>query len=512
MLKHQLTRREFMQLTTATAAGVAFLPAHGAAAQPKRGGTLKCAKVGDIAGKNVHSLAANNFLMTALAWDTPIRFDANVKPQPWLAESWEWSKDNLALTLKVRKGVKFHSGREVTAEDFKFNLERVRRPEVASQMRQGGDKVKEIVLGDPYTITLKFAEPNPAIWDMLETLYITDKNDVDNKDAKVVTGTGPFKWVEWRPGDRLVFERNPNYWVQGLPLLDRIDISVMKDVSAMALALESGAVDLIEQPLDRDFVRFRDSGKFQAIASPFWSDFYYIASVVNVPPLDNKKLRQAINYSIDRQRFVERALVGIGEAQSIPWPKNSPAYDADLAKSYKYDLDKARKLVQESGVNNPAVTIVTSSSITPNWVTLAEIVQADLGKVGFNAKIEMVEYSVWRDRLVNQKMQSLWTGQHGFSHMHPSSLATLAYPWRVGNNSSSYNSPEYARLNRLAGVTVDPVEAKKVYRQLTELILDESFMMDASPQLRTWVMAPYVKDFNFGEGNYVYQEKTWLDK
>jgi peptide/nickel transport system substrate-binding protein len=347
---------------------------------------------------------------------------------------------------------------------------------------------------------------------MLETLYITDKNDVDNKDAKVVTGTGPFKWVEWRPGDRLVFERNPNYWVQGLPLLDRIDISVMKDVSAMALALESGAVDLIEQPLDRDFVRFRDSGKFQAIASPFWSDFYYIASVVNVPPLDNKKLRQAINYSIDRQRFVERALVGIGEAQSIPWPKNSPAYDADLAKSYKYDLDKARKLVQESGVNNPAVTIVTSSSITPNWVTLAEIVQADLGKVGFNAKIEMVEYSVWRDRLVNQKMQSLWTGQHGFSHMHPSSLATLAYPWRVGNNSSSYNSPEYARLNRLAGVTVDPVEAKKVYRQLTELILDESFMMDASPQLRTWVMAPYVKDFNFGEGNYVYQEKTWLDK
>jgi peptide/nickel transport system substrate-binding protein len=501
-----------MQVATVTAAGVALPHSGVAAAQPKRGGILKCAKVGDIASKNMHALAANNYLMTALAWDTPTRFDAEVKPQPWLAEAWEWSKDSLALTLKVRKGIKFHSGRELTAEDFKFNLERVRRPEVASQMRQGSEKIKDIVIADPYTITLKFEEPNPAIWDTLETLYITDKNDVDNRDAKVITGTGPFRWVEWRPGDRLIFERNPNYWVPGLPLLDRIEISVMKDVSSMPLALEAGAVDLIEQPLERDFVRFRDGGKFQALASPFWSEFYYLGSVVNIPPLDNKKLRQAINYSIDRQRFVEKALVGIGEAHSIPWPKNSPAFEADLVKSYKYDLDKAKKLVQESGVSNPAVTIVTSGTTSPNWVTLAEIVQADLSKVGFTAKIEILEFTVWRDRLVNRKMQSLWTGQFAYSHMHPSSMATLAFPWRVGNNTSNFGAPEYARLNKLAGVTMDPAEAKKVYRQLTELILEESFMMPVSPNLRTWVLAPHVKEFTIGEGGYVYQEKTWLDK
>ena len=512
MSKQQLTRRAFLEMATATAAGIALPHSRAGAAQAKRGGTLKCAKVADIASKNMHALTSSNYLMNALAWDTPIRLDANVKPQPWLAESWEWSKDNLALTLKVRKGIKFHSGREMTAEDFKFNLERVRRPEVASQMKQGSENIKDIVVADPSTITLKFEEPNPAIWDMLETLYITDKNDVDNRDAKMITGTGPFKWVEWRPGDRLVFERNPNYWVQGLPLLDRIEISVMKDVSAMPLVLESGAVDLIEQPLDRDFVRFRDSGKFQTIGSPFWSEFYYLGSPVNLPPLDNKKLRQAVNYAIDRQRFVEKALVGMGEAQSIPWPKNSPAYDADLAKTYKYDLDKAKKLVQESGVSNPAVTIVSSASRSPNWVTLAEIVQADLNKVGFNTKIEMLEFTIWRDRLVNRKFQSLWIGQFAYSHMHPSSMATLAFPWRVGNNTSNFSAPEYARLNRLAGLTTDPVEAKKVYRQLTELILEESFMMPVSPMLRTWVLAPHVKDFDFGAGGYVYQEKTWLDK
>jgi peptide/nickel transport system substrate-binding protein len=145
-------------------------------------------------------------------------------------------------------------------------------------------------------------------------------------------------------------------------------------------------------------------------------------------------------------------------------------------------------------------------------VTLAEIVQADLSKVGFTAKIEILEFTVWRDRLVNRKMQSLWIGQFAYSHMHPSSMATLAFPWRVGNNTSNYNAPEYARLNKLAGVTMDPVEAKKVYRQLTELILEESFMMPVSPNFRTWILAPHVKDFTVGEGGYVYQEKTWLDK
>src|SRR5690606_25647777 len=106
--------------------------------------------------------------------------------------------------------------------------------------------------------------------------------------------------------------------------------------------LEAGSLDIAEQPLDRDFVRLRDSGKFQPVVSEFWSDFYYLGAVVTNAPTDDKKVRQAINYAIDRQRFVDTALFGIGEAQAIPWPKNSPAYDAEQAKAYRYDPEKAK--------------------------------------------------------------------------------------------------------------------------------------------------------------------------
>ena len=483
-----------------------------AAAQPKKGGTLRFGKMGDIRGKDPHPLGADQYAMVNLTWDTPTRYDAKLQPTPWLAEAWQFSQDNRSLAFKLRKGVKFHTGRDFTAEDFKFNIERVRKTEVNSQMRFGAEKVTAMDIPDPYTIVLTFAEPNPAVWDMMETLYITDKENIDNKEFKQAVGTGPFKWVEWRPGDRVVFERNPNYWQQGLPNVDRMELIVYKDISALTVNLEAGAIDIAEQPLDSDLLRLRDSGKFQAAISEFWSDFYYVGSVVNYPPLDNVKVRQAINYAIDRERYAKTALVGLGEAQAIPWPKYSLAYDPDQAKAYKYDLDKAKQLLQQSGVTKLEATLTTSAGTSVNWVTLAEMLQADLAKIGFKLIIETVETAVWRDKLNNRKETSMWNGQFGFSHMHPSTLCTLAFPWRVGANGSNYVSDQYAALVTKASVTVDPVEAKKVYKDLTQLMLDDSFMMPVSPQKRTWLLAPYVKGFGYGVGNYTQMEKCWLDK
>jgi peptide/nickel transport system substrate-binding protein len=481
------------------------------AAEPKRGGTLRYAHPG-IRGKDPHPLGADQYGMVNLVWDTPIRFDAKLQPTPWLAESFELSQDSLGLTLRMRKGVTFHTGREMMAEDVRFNVERVRKPETASQMRFGAEKITAIELPDPYTITLKFAEPNPAIWDMLETLYIVDKENIDNKEFQKGVGTGPFTWVDWRPGERLVVERNPSYWMPGLPYLDRVELVTMPDAQAKVVSLEAGGLEVAEQPPDPDLVRLRQGGTFQAVVSEFWSDFYYLGAVVNSPPTDSQKLRQAVNYAINRQRFVETALAGVGEAQAIPWPKNSPAYDAEQAAAFKFDLEKAKQLVQESGVSNPSVSITASSGISPNWTALAELVQADLGTIGIIATIDKVEPAIWRDRLTNRKMQGLWTGQFGFSHMHPSTMSTLAFPWRVGGNTSNYASDRYSSLVRAASVTVDPVEAKKIYRDLTQLILDESFMMTVSPQKRTWLLAPNVRDFAFGIGNYPYLEKCWIDR
>lgn len=488
-------------------------PTAQAAGQPKRGGTLRVAQLSDVEPKRVHSITFVNYQLQYQLYDTLTRYDSQLKPQPELAESWSWSNDNRTLTLKLRQGVTFHTGRPFDAEDVTFNLLRVKEERVASQMRPFANDIKDIQTPDKATVVLQFDQPRPAIFDMFESLAIMDRETIaDAEEARRLVGTGPFKWGQWTPGDRLTLTRNERYWKQGLPYLDGITLQVVPDAPSALVNLEARNVDVVVNPSEPDIARLRSDPKFGVLISESGAQYYSFGANVTTAPLDNKLVRQAINYGIDRKRFVDTVLAGIGEPTSIPWPKHSPAYDAELANFYAFNLDKARQLLEQAGVGAGGLDItLVSNAGNRNLAKAAQIAQADLAKINVRVKIEEQEPAAFQQLFTGRRIQQMWANIFGFNNMYPTTLMVQAFPWRVSGNVSHFESPEYARLVAAGQVATDPAEQKRIFRELTQLVLDESFMYPLSPQKNAWALAGNVKgaeDVTFG---MLSLRGAWLD-
>ena len=458
------------------------------AGEPKRGGTLRIAQLSDIEPKRFHSITFVNYQMQYQIFDTLTRYDRELKPQPELAESWSWSNEFRTITFKLRQVVKFHTGREMDAEDVKFNILRLQEERVASQMRPFANDIKDVQTPDKMTVVLQFDQPRPAIFDMFESMVITDRETIaDAEDAKRLVGRGPFKWNQWTPGDRLSLARNEAYWKPGLPYLDGIMLQVVPDAPSALVNLEAGSADLVVNPSEPDIKRLQTDSRFGVLISEADAQYYSFGANVQTAPLDNKKVRQAINYGIDRQRFVDTVLAGVGEPTSIPWPKHSPAYEPELANFYAFNLDKSRQLLEEAGVGATGVDVtLIANGGNKNLAKAAQVAQADLAKVNVRIKIEEQEPAAFQQVFIGRRMQQMWANIFGFNNMHPTTLMVQAFPWRVAGNVSYFEHPDYGRLVQAGQVATDPAEQKRIFRELTQLILDESFMYPLSPQKNAW--------------------------
>jgi peptide/nickel transport system substrate-binding protein len=482
------------------------------AGEPKPGGTLRVAQLSDIEPKRFHSITFVNYQLQYQIFDTLTRYDQNLKPQPELAESWAWSNDNKTLTLKIRPGVKFHTGRDMDAEDVKFNILRVKEERVASQMRPFANDVKDVQTPDKLTVVLQFDEPRPAIFDMFESLVIADRETIaDAEEARRLVGTGPFKWDQWTPGDKFTMTRNEAYWKQGQPYLDSITLQVVPDAPSALVNLEAGSVDVVVNPAEPDIQRLQGDPKFGVLISEAGAQYYSFGANVTNAPLDNKKIRQAINYGIDRKRFVDTVLAGVGEPTSIPWPKHSSAYDPELANFYAFNLDRSRQLLQEAGVGQSGIDVtLIANAGNRNLAKAAQIAQADLAKVNVRVKIEEQEPAAFQQVFTGRKIEQMWANIFGFNNMYPTTLMVQAFPWRVSGNVSYFESSDYARLVKAGQVATDPAEQKKIFRELTQLVLDESFMYPLSPQKNAWAMRATVQGAEYVTFGMLSLRSAWL--
>jgi peptide/nickel transport system substrate-binding protein len=399
------------------------------------------------------------------------------------------------------------------SEDVKFNVLRVREDKVASQMKPFSLDIKDIQTPDPATVVLQFDQPRPAIFDMFESLAIMDKETIgDVEEAKRLVGTGPFKWGQWTPGDKLTMTRNENYWKAGLPYLDGITLQVVPDAPSALVNLEAGSVDVVVNPSEPDIARLMADPKYGVLISESGAQYYSFGANVTTAPLDNKKVRQAINFGIDRKRFVDTVLAGVGEATCIPWPKASLAYDDAAAHFYDFNLDKAKQLLQEAGIGSGGIDVtLISNAGNKNLAKAAQIAQADLAKINVRVKIEEQEPAAFQQMFTGRKMQQMWANIFGFNNMYPTTLMVQAFPWRVAGNVSYFENPDYARLVAAGQVATDPAEQKRIFHDLTQLVLDESFMYPLSPQKNSWALTSKVKgseDLTFGMVSF---RGTWLD-
>lgn len=448
------------------------------AAQPKSGGTLRTTLVTDINNLDAHAGSTPSFGSIYLAFDHLTAYNGQLQPQPMLAESWEVSDDLKQIKLNLRKGVQYHSGREFTSDDVKWNILRVRDPKNASVSFVNQSKwFTTVDTPDKYTVVLGSDQPRPAAFDFFEFINMSDHVTVDGPDAATkAVGTGPFVFKEWAQGDHLTMTRNQNYWLTGRPYLDEVDVRIIKDPQSQLAQLEAGAVDLVLSPSLRDFARLRTDSNYVGLLHPYAGTFYMQGVNVLNSPFDNKVVRQALSYAIDRKHIADSVLLGTGQPTSMPWLPNSAAYEASKDQFFTFDPDKARSLFNQAGVSELTCQIIPLPS-NPELVDMAQIYQADLAKIGVTLNITQVDAASWFDMANNRKYNGFYSTLNGLAQLEPITLLLGGRVYDPNSNNSGYQNDAYATLLNQAASEPDKSKRQALYSQINDILLDQAWAM-----------------------------------
>jgi len=503
---------------------------------PKSGGTFTVGTTGDILDFNAYWLSFFNYPTQHQLYDRLLIYDENLNAIPRLAESWTLSGDELTLTFNLRQGVKWHNGREFVADDVVANFERAMVKETGGNIFGKVQSVGSVEALDDYTVVVQFDRPTPDMFDIFADFSMMAPESFDEIKSSAI-GTGPFKLMEWIPGDHATFVRNEDYWAEGLPYLDEVIFKPYTDAEALVTALEEGLVDAAIAVPFKFYGRVLDAG----LKTDFGPDGALIWNLLLRPPdpdqpqgpLSLKPFRQAINYAIDRETMVEQALYGVGKRTVVHWPEHSSAYFEEYADYYTFDLDKAKELLEEAGVTfdengtalwegEPIVMEAITQAPRPATTDMAQILKADLNKIGVDIEIVPLDFSVYRPRHLGTAENPCSTYELNFAaagrmHLDPMGLF-LNTPYRISGSPTFCKEPfpdywqEYIELVGAAGSTADVDEREAHFKALEVIMLEESWQVPTSWYYTTFAYQPYVKGFEVSMGVEIVARNAWLDK
>ncbi|MDH4985570.1 ABC transporter substrate-binding protein [Aminobacter anthyllidis] len=328
------------------------------------------------------------------------------KLRPELAESYEISADGKTFTFKLRKGVKFHNGREMTAEDVKYSLDRVTNPKTQSpgagffasingyEDVAGGksESLSGVTVVDPSTVKIELSRPDATFLHVMAINFshVVPKEEVEKYGAdfgKHPVGTGAYKMAEWTLGQRLVFERNPDYWHKGLPYIDKITFEIGQEPIVALLRLQNGEVDVPGDgiPPAKFQEVMADPEQKARVVEGGQLQTGYVTMNTQMAPFDNVKVRQAVNMAINKDRIV-KLINNRAVPANQPLPPSMPGYDKAFT-GYAFDVDKAKALLGEAGHPDGFETELFVMNTDPN-PRIAQAIQQDLAAIGIKASIQ----------------------------------------------------------------------------------------------------------------------------
>jgi peptide/nickel transport system substrate-binding protein len=498
---HPSNRRNFLSQAGLLGAGSLFGIPFDLAAQAAKGGVLVIGTTQKPRHLNsaVQSGIATMFPAAQL-FASPLRMGADWKPQPFLAERWELSPDNRSVMLQLRKNAVFHDGKPITAEDIKFSIETVRDNHPFKSMYA---PVNAVTISDTHTAVVRLSEPHPALLLALSTSLtpILPKHIFgDGTDPKVhprnasPVGSGPFKLVEFKPGEHIVMERFDRFFLKDLPRLDRIIIKEYKDPSSLLLAFERGEIDVHQGIGDpRDLARARKIPGVQLVesAGPAIGPLLWLAFNTKNPKLSDKRVRQAISYAIDRKFILDSLLGGLHKASTGPIASGSPLYSADVEK-YALNLAKATQLLDAAGLKPGANGIRLSLEVdtipgSSELKTIQEYLKPALAKVGIEVAVRASpDFPTWARRVASQQfemtMDSVWNWGDPVIGVHRTWLSSNIKPGVIWSNTQSYSNPKVDELLAAAGKEMDASKRKSQYKEAQKLIVDDcpvAFLVEA---------------------------------
>ena len=331
----------------------------------------------------------STFTVTYAIYDNLVEANENGEYVESLAESYEISDDEMEYTFKLRQGVKFHNGTEMTADDVVYSINRTIEKGWAADMTAAIDKVEKV---DDYTVKLILKEPFGAMIGSLASPYFSIMSkayaEENGEDAveRAPMGTGAYKFVEWVNGDHITVEANEEYF-GGAPAIKTVTFKPITDKNTGLVALQAGETDAFLNVNNSDISVVQDDENL-AFYSTDLAAVLSLNMNIEAKPLDDVKVRQAIKYAINRENIIKGALEGNGTVANSSISPTCDGY-SDKVAGYTYDLDKAKALLKEAGQENLKLTIKIKEDAKIQKV--AQVIQADLKEAGVEVEIDIME-------------------------------------------------------------------------------------------------------------------------
>ena len=451
-----------------------------------------------------------------MVYDTLVTVDRSGKVSPSIAESWEVSSDYKDYTFHLKKGVNFHDGTLLNAQAVKFSFNRMLR---VKRMTFGGQWPKvankdscEVV--DGYTIKIHLVKPfalflkDLMYYCILSPSYVKKHATADDPDAEKwmtdhACGSGPFKLVEFLPGQRLVFEKFKGYWggakgFKETPKIDRVIHRIVADSSTARMMLEKGSVDIVEKLTTEEFEKLETTAGVQVL-NFLIPRACYITMDVSKPPFNDINVRKAISYAINYQeiiKYIERnkvkRLYGL-------IPEGIMAHNPELPIP-KYDLGKAKELIKASGYPNGfTTTLIFAMERRAEFQQVAVYIQAYLKKIGINMKVQKIAFDT--------QIAKMEKGDYGMSLMwwtainpDPDDIAGWLYDSARasgGWNASYWHDKDVQAKLAKAREIVDQDQRIELYQSVDRKAVDQAIYIYLYQLYNQFAMRENIKDFHY---------------
>ncbi len=415
--------------------------------------------------------------------------------RPGLAEAYEISDDGLTYTFRLRPGVLFHNGREMTAEDVKYSLDRVTDDSTLSPgagffsaiegfdaaMSGETEGLSGVTAVDPLTVQIKLSRPDATFLHVMALNFasVVPREAVEAAGGdfgRQPVGTGAFRLAEWTTGQRLVFEKNPDYWREGVPYLDQIVFEVGQEPVVALLRLQNGEVDLVGDgiPPAKFQEVMSDPAQAERVVQGGQLHTGYLTMNVTLPPFDNPAVRQAVNMAINKDRIIQ-VINGRAVPANQPLPPSMPGY-TEGHEGYGYDPEAAKALLAEAGFADGFATELYVMNTDPN-PRIAQAIQQDLAAIGIDASIQSLAQANVIEAGGSGTAPMIWSGGMAWIADFPDP-ANFYYPIlgcagavEGGWNWSRYCNEELDAMAAQADAMSDPAQAEERLQMWSDIYM-----------------------------------------
>ena len=418
---------------------------------------------------------------------TPLRFDENWNPQPYLAESWSISDDGLSVTLNLVKGATFHDGKPITSKDVAFSIKTIKAHHPFKTMFGA---VKRVDTPDSHTAVIRLSKPHPALLLALSSqlgAVIPEHIYGDGQDPKThprnsenVVGSGPFKLVEFVRDQHIILERNENFFLEGKPYLDKIVMRIIKDPSARSLGRENGEIHLSAfESTPQDILHSKGIAHLTATDKGYAAigPITWLAFNTKSKPTSDVRVRQAIAYAVDRNFLINAVMRGTSKPAYTGIHPDSIFHEPNVER-YDLDINKANQILDDAGYSKNSDGIRFPLNIDYGWPSakpMAEYMKPQLKKIGIDVTVRTsAGFPAWAKTVSNWEFDMtvdvVFNWGDPVIGVHRTYLCENAKKGVIWSNTQQYCNPEVDQILEKAGQENDRNQRIAFYSKAQKLI------------------------------------------